>query len=236
MPVVRTLLPSAVLLAVACASLTGCQGSGSVSATAAADTPGPGPTASATATAAPSTAAPSTAAPSTTATTARPAAVTTTAAVLRSTGTGAASTIAPCGNADLRTSWGSGTQSQPLQAEAVLFTDIGHRACTLQGYPGVTIANGGTLIDATRVLNGFRGDLPPLTSPPLVTLVPGATASAMVEWRLYDGSACYPTGTGAFEATAPNTTDTIVLSHAVVGRQGICSSLEINPVVPGTGS
>jgi hypothetical protein len=186
-PVVRTLLPTAVLLAVACASLTGCQGSGSGSATAAADTPGPGPTASAAATAAPSTTA-----PSTTATTARPAAVTTTAAVLRSTGTGAASTIAPCGNADLRTSWGSGTQSQPLQAEAVLFTDIGHRACTLQGYPGVTIADGGTLIDATRVLNGFRGDLPPLTSPPLVTLVPGATASAMVEWRLYDGSACYP--------------------------------------------
>ncbi len=123
-----------------------------------------------------------------------------------------------------------------MQAEAVVFTDIGHRSCTLQGYPGVSFADGGTLIDATRVLNGFRGDLPPLTSPPLVTLAPGASASAMVQWSLYDGRACYPNGTGAFEVTAPNTTNTIILSHAIMGRQGICSSLEINPVVPGTGS
>ena len=222
MSATRRLISSAVLLAVAGAALTGCQGSHS--AAAAAGAPRLSPTASAAATTGPTTVLP---------TTASSAAVTPAASAPRPTSTGAATGVAQCGNGDLRTGPGHGTEGGPLQAEAVVFTDVGHRACTLQGYPGVAIADGGTLIDATRVLNGFRGDRPPLTSPPLVTLVPGASASAMVEWRLYDGLACYPSGTGAFEATAPNTTSTIILSRARMGRQGICSSLEINPVVPG---
>jgi len=35
----------------------------------------------------------------------------------------------------------------------------------------------------------------------------------VVQWVLSHGQACYPTGTGTFEATAPNTTATITLSH-----------------------
>jgi len=141
----------------------------------------------------------------------------------------------PCGNADLQISSGYGTQSQPLQASAVVFTNIGDHTCTLQGYPGVAIAVDKTVVNAARVLNGFRGDLPALGSPPLVTLVPGASAYAVIEWMLSDGQSCYPTGTGIIETTAPNTTRTVAISGgAHVGRQGICSSLEINPVVPGT--
>ncbi len=117
----------------------------------------------------------------------------------------------------------------------MVFTDIGDHACTLRGYPGVAIADAGRVINATRVLNGFRGDLPPLSSPPLVTLRPGGSAYAVVELRLYDGQACYPTGAGAFEVTAPNTTSTIILGTGItMGRHGICSSLEVNPVAPGT--
>ena len=141
----------------------------------------------------------------------------------------------PCGNADLQISSGYGTQSQPLQASAVVFTNIGDHTCTLQGYPGVAIAVDKTVVNAARVLNGFRGDLPALGSPPLVTLVTGASAYAVIEWMLSDGQSCYPTGTGIIETTAPNTTRTVAISGgAHVGRQGICSSLEINPVVPGT--
>lgn len=155
----------------------------------------------------------------------------------RSTGgveAGTASTPVPCGNADLRISWGYGDTGQPLQAEAVVFTNLGGQACTLQGYPGAAITDEGTVINATRVLNGVRGDLPPLNSPPLVTLAPGGIAYAVVEWLLQDGHPCYPTGTGVFEITAPNTTKTITLSHPTMGRQGICSNLEVNPVLPGT--
>jgi len=214
----RTLLSSAVLLAVACASLSGCQGGSGAAAAAGPATHSPAP--SATASAAPPSAPPATSTGHGTGGTG-------------GTGTDAASTVAPCGNGDLRTSWGYGTQSQPLQAGAVVFTNVSNHACTLKGYPGTAIANAGTVINATRVLNGYRDDQPPLKSPPLVTLAPGAAAHAMAEWLTYNGHACYPAGTGTFEITAPDTTNTILLSRPLMGRQGICSSLQINPVLPG---
>jgi hypothetical protein len=142
---------------------------------------------------------------------------------------------ATCANGDLRLSQGYGTQSQPLQAWAIVLTNVSDHTCTLRGYPGLSIADGGTTINATRVLNGFRGDLPPLTSPPLVTLAPGAGAYAVVEWKLGTGSDCYPAGSGSIEATAPDSTDTIILTDkATMGSGAVCSGLEINPVVPGT--
>lgn len=146
-----------------------------------------------------------------------------------------ADAVPECGSRDLKISWGYGTQSEPSQAAAVVFANVSRHTCTLRGYPGVAIEDGTTVIDAVRVLNGFRGDQPPLSSPPLVTLAPSATSYAVVQWTLSRGQACYPSGTGTFEATAPDTTGTIVLSHGATmgGRSGICSGLEVNPVVPG---
>ncbi|WP_160311651.1 DUF4232 domain-containing protein [Streptacidiphilus melanogenes] len=217
MAVTRTFVSGAALLAVTCTALAGCTGGAHSSADAATGpagqathSPAAAPTASPTVTmASPSPGRPSVAAPA------------------------VAKGPAPCGNGDLLTSWGYGGMGQPLQASAVVFKDVGGHACTLRGYPGVAIADSGTVIDATRVLNGFRGDQPPLSSPPLVTLHPGGTAYAVVEWRLNEGHGCYPAGTGVFEVTAPGTTNTVLLSRPRMGRQGICSSLEINPVTSG---
>jgi Protein of unknown function (DUF4232) len=148
--------------------------------------------------------------------------------------TTAAAAVPACGNEDLRISFGYGTQSEPLQASAVVFKNISSHTCTLQGYPGAAIKDGDTTIDASRVLNGFRGDLPPLSSPPLVTLAPGGVSYAVLEWRLHTDQSCYPTGTGSFEITAPNTTKTVTISTAAhFGQAAICSSFETNPVVPG---
>jgi hypothetical protein len=147
----------------------------------------------------------------------------------------AAASVPACGNDDLKISWGYGTQSEPLQGAAVVFKNISDHTCTLQGYPGAVIKDGGTTINASRILNGFRGDLPPLSSPPLVTLAPGGVSYAVLEWLLHTNQACYPTGTGSFEITAPNTTKTVTISTAAhVGQAGICSAFETNPVVPGT--
>lgn len=144
---------------------------------------------------------------------------------------------APCGNGDLQIFFGYGTQSEPDQAAAVVFVNISSHTCTMRGYPGVAIAGDGKVINATRVLNGSRGNLPPLSSPPLVTLAPKATAYAVVQWVLGTGNGatgCVPAITGDFEATAPNTTGTVVISTgARTGPHNICSGLEINPVVPG---
>lgn len=147
----------------------------------------------------------------------------------------AASSVPACGNDDLKISSGYGTQSEPLQASAVVFKNISSHTCVLQGYPGAAIKDGSTVINATRVLNGERGSLPPLTSPPVVTLAPGGVSYAVLEWLLHTNQPCYPeNGGGTFEITAPNTTKTVVLgTGGHMGEQGICSAFEINPVVPG---
>jgi hypothetical protein len=149
--------------------------------------------------------------------------------------TAAVQTSTPaCGNNDLAMDLGYGTQSQPVQDASVVFTNVSGRTCTLQGYPGAAIVVDGKTVDATRVLNVDRGDQPPLTSPPLVTLAPGASGYAVYQWVLGSGPNCYPTGTGELESTAPNTTLTRVLSTAVVvGQGGVCSGFEISPVMLG---
>lgn len=150
------------------------------------------------------------------------------------TTTAATSSVPACGNDDLKISFGYGTQSDPLQASAVVFKNISSHTCFLQGYPGAAIKDGSTVIDATRVLNGERGDLPPLSSPPRVTLRSGGVSYAVLEWLLHTNQPCYPNGSGTFEITAPNTTKTVVIgTGGHMGEQGICSAFEANPVVPG---
>ena len=91
------------------------------------------------------------------------------------------------------------------------------------------------LVNATRTLHGYISDHQQLTSPPLVTIAPGGTASAMLEHSSNNGQPCYADGVGALEVTPPDTTHTVSLASGWrVGRQGICSNFEINPVVAGT--
>jgi hypothetical protein len=142
--------------------------------------------------------------------------------------------LAPCGNAALKVSWGYGSQGEPQQYSAIDFVNVSDQSCTLYGYPGLSIEVDGTVIDAVRTLSGAE---PALKSPQTVTLAPGGKAYAIARWTLATpGLACYPTGTGTFDAIAPNTTRTFVLSTgARIGSPaGICSGLAINPVQPGT--
>ncbi len=121
-----------------------------------------------------------------------------------------------------------------MQAASIVITNVGRSTCTLRGYTGASVTVDGKTINATRVLDVYRGDLPKLTSPPLVTLAPGASAYSVIEWVVGKGTGCYPTGTGVLEATAPNTTRTVVLSTGMrMGDARICSGFEVGPVVPG---
>jgi len=146
--------------------------------------------------------------------------------------TAAAAGPAACGNGDLQVKWGYGSQSEPQQYSAINFVNVSDRTCTLYGYPGLSIEVDGTVINAARTLAGTE---PSLKSPQLVTLAPGGKAYAIAQWELATpGRACYPTGTGTFDAIAPNTTHTFVLSTAGhIGNQGVCSGLAINPVQAG---
>ena len=123
----------------------------------------------------------------------------------------------------------------PLLTLPLVFTNTGSKTCTMQGYPGAAVMKGSTtVLNATRSLNGYIGDERQLSSAPVVTLAPGATASAILEYVVDAGEACYKSGTGTLEVTPPNTTSTTSLISLTAGTSGICADFEIHPVVSGT--
>lgn len=166
------------------------------------------------------------------------AAATAEAASAAETGRPDAAASAPaCGNSSLRTTEGEGGAAMMHEGVVLVFKNVSKHACTLYGYPGAAIENkNSTLINAVRTLNGYIGDGGrTLTHVSLVTINPGATASAEVEWVANAGQHCYANGQGGLRVTPPNTTATVSLGHPVlVGSQGICSGFKIHPVVSGT--
>jgi hypothetical protein len=142
-----------------------------------------------------------------------------------------------CGNEDLKFALGRVGVAMGHTGAMLNFTNTATHACTLQGYPGAAVMNGPTVVlDAARTLNGYIGDMRQLDSAPVVTLRPGATASAVLEWSGDYGQRCYASGQGTLEVTAPNTTRTITASSATwqIGAPGgICSGFQIHPVIAG---
>ena len=142
--------------------------------------------------------------------------------------------VPACGNSDLALGLGYGTQSEPQGWSSIVITNVSKHTCTLRGYTGAAIVVDGKTINATRSLNIYHGDKPPLTSPPLVTLAPGASGYSVFETVLGKGSGCYPTGKGLLEVTAPNTTRTVTVSRGMLmGSGSICSGFEVGPVQAG---
>ena len=144
---------------------------------------------------------------------------------------------ASCTGSEIKVSLGEGGAAMSHEGFVLIFTNTSSRTCTLDGYPGVAIMNGSTVVlNATRSLNGFIGDGhgTPLSSIPLVTLAPGGTASAELEFVVNAGETCYPNGTGTVEVTPPNTTTTTGTRSETVGTDGICADFQIHPVVAGT--
>jgi hypothetical protein len=167
------------------------------------------------------------------------AAATTTAATSSSTNTqsggGSSASSSSCAGSEIKTALGHGGAATGHEVLTLTFTNIGSRTCTLQGYPGAAVMNGSTLVlNATRTLNGFAGDDRQLTSAPLVTLAPGAVASANLEFVVDNGEPCVANGSGILEVTLPNTTTTTGVKSMTTGTQGVCAGFEIHPVVAGT--
>jgi hypothetical protein len=115
----------------------------------------------------------------------------------------------------------------------LVFTNASQVTCTLQGYPGVAMLNaqGDQVVQAIRTPSGYLGGIQPGTSPPLVTLKPGAAASATLEGD------DVPTGTATtcptypkILVTPPNATQSATLPVSMPG----CSPVQIHPVVPGS--
>lgn len=143
--------------------------------------------------------------------------------------------IPACGNAGLHTTLRSAGAAMMHEGYVLVFTNVGKNTCGLYGYPGAAVEyRSSTLLNATRTLDGYIGDGRNLASPPHVTLAPGASASAVLEWVGNAGEHCYANRTGTLHVTPPNTTATVALgSPLTVGQNGICAGFDIHPVVAG---
>lgn len=151
-----------------------------------------------------------------------------------SSAAGANVAASSCGNSDIAVSLGHAGAAMNHDGQVVVFKNVSGHTCSLRGYPGAAVMSGGNaLVNATRELNGYIGDQRQLTSAPLVTLGPGQSASAELEWVGDAGEQCYPDGSGGLAVTPPNTTKSTSLMAVTVGSKGICSGFEVHPVVAG---
>jgi hypothetical protein len=104
--------------------------------------------------------------------------------------------------------------------------------CRLTGYPKVAALNakGEVVAEAERQPSGYLGGLKNGSKPPVVDLLPGRSASAMVEalaFNASDGSAC--TAYASIRVSPPDQALAVTLAWNSDG----CSQLRIHPVVPG---
>jgi hypothetical protein len=145
-----------------------------------------------------------------------------------------AATVSSCGNSAVSTSVRSAGAATMHTGYVLVFTNVSKQTCELSGYPGAAVEyKSSTLLNATRTLNGYIGDGQNLSKPPVVTLKPGASASAVLEWAENAGQHCYANRSGTLHVTPPNTTATVGEGALTIGQNGICSGFEIHPVVAG---
>jgi hypothetical protein len=121
----------------------------------------------------------------------------------------------------------------------LVFTNSGSSTCTLTGYPGATVTNNGQYnfapyVNAQRTLRGYLGGASAVTT---VSLAPGGTASAVLEWldAPTDGSEpnaanCPGMAGGYLEITPPNTT----VASKFDPPTDMCTDIQIHPVVSGS--
>ena len=115
------------------------------------------------------------------------------------------------------------------------FTNIGNVACTLYGYPGVSLAGGKPVTQIGQAATESKA-----TARTLVTLKPGAVANALlqvVDAGNYPPATCGLTNATYLQIYPPNQTTPIYLAF----KSPACSSksvhiLTISVAMPGSGS
>lgn len=122
---------------------------------------------------------------------------------------------------------GSGHRGMPI-----IFTNTGQSMCRLSGYPKVAALNakGEPVAQAKPTPSGYLGGLKSGAALPTVDLLPGQSASAMVEAMAFDasgGSACTPYA--SMLVVTPDGLQAEALEWECDGGSG----LQVHPVVPG---
>jgi len=140
-----------------------------------------------------------------------------------------------CATRDLQARAGVSQGAAGSLYQVIVFTNIGNTACTLYGYPGVSLAAG---TPVTQV--GQAATRSPIAPPTLVTLQPGQAGNALLRVTQalnYPTATCSPKATTYLQIYPPNQTTPIYLGYTATG----CASnsvklLTIGVVQAGAGS
>lgn len=211
------------VLAFTAAACTACVGASTTSADSSAPTT-PGTTASA----APTTAAGGV----TTATSAAPTGGSHTTAGTGG-GSGSNSSPATCQPSHLSGSIGSSQGSAGSVYIEIVFKNTGSQPCTLEGYPGVSLAAGDPVSQV-----GQPAARNPQATPLKVTLLPNGHANAVLQIGDFDNwpaSTCDPVSTTYLLVYPPNDTSQVKIPYTTTGCRGNVVTLHIEAVQPGAG-
>jgi hypothetical protein len=138
-----------------------------------------------------------------------------------------------CPTSSLRVKPGLGQGYAGGTYEVLDFTNTSSVSCTLYGYPGVSLVSGPPY---TQI--GLAAKRSTTTPVKLITLVPGATANALlqiVDALNYPASACGPTKATALRIYPPNQKTPVYVPTTSEGCTKSSQVLYINAVAAGTG-
>ena len=122
----------------------------------------------------------------------------------------------------------AGTYYYPLE-----LSNVGSRACTLYGYPGVSLAGGHPVAQV-----GPAASENPTPPRKLVTLAPGQVANALlriVDALNYPPSKCGPVATQWLQIYPPNETTPVYLAYKTTACSKQVKILSVSVVQPGSG-
>jgi hypothetical protein len=150
--------------------------------------------------------------------------------------------VARCRDGQISATNEGGGSGLGHQDQVILFTNQSRATCLLTGYPAVAglDAEGNQVVQAQRTPGDYMGGLPPgVTAPPTVRLIPGQSASAVIEGTdVPVGSATSCPHYPALLVTPPGLSDSVRVSVSDLGINppGLpgCGPIEVHPVVPGS--
>jgi len=146
---------------------------------------------------------------------------------------GAAVNAPPCSTWNLRITLGNGGAAAGTDFTVIDFTNSGAAACTLYGFPGASLTNASDMqIGAAAIRN-------PASTPAVVTLAPGAEASAELgigNAENYPAADCKPTAAAQLKVFPPNQTQAIQLRFtATACALASARQLSVSAVTAGPG-
>jgi Domain of unknown function (DUF4232) len=139
-----------------------------------------------------------------------------------------------CSSQDLRAGAGTSEGAAGSVYQVITFTNVGGTPCTLQGYPGVSLAGGSPLAQVGAAADRQSGE-----TATVVTLQPQGVASAtlrIVDAQNFPSAKCGTEPTTAIKIYPPNQTAPLYLSYKSTGcTVSATHLLTITTVVSGSG-